>query len=92
MMNLATTIADAKNNLPKLVHAAEGGGDIHITRHGRPVAVLISEARYQQMFSTGKGIFQAMMQWREKYGGVGLADDEADSWRDRSPAREFSWD
>ncbi|MDD5395533.1 MAG: type II toxin-antitoxin system Phd/YefM family antitoxin [Thiothrix sp.] len=91
-MNLATTIADAKNNLPKLIHAVEGGGDIHITRHGKPVAVLISEERYQQMFGTGKNTFQAMMGWREKYGGVDLTDEEVDSWRDRSPAREFSWD
>lgn len=92
MMNLATTIADAKNNLPKLIHAVEGGGDIHITRHGRAVAVLISEERYQQMFSTGKNLFQSMMHWREKYGGIDLSDEEVDGWRDHSPAREFSWD
>ncbi|MBO0611982.1 MAG: hypothetical protein RL122_2900 [Pseudomonadota bacterium] len=87
-----STIAEAKNNLPRLIHAAEAGGDIHITRHGRPVAVLISEQRYQQLFNTGKAVFQAMMQWREQYGYVDLTDEEVDSWRDRTPAREFSWD
>jgi prevent-host-death family protein len=87
-----STIAEAKNNLPRLIHAAEAGGDIHITRHGRPVAVLISEERYQQLFSTSKAVFQAMMQWREQYGYVDLTDEEVDSWRDRTPAREFSWD
>lgn len=87
-----STIADAKNNLPRLIHAAEAGDDIHISRHGKPVAVLISAERYQQLFNTGKGVFHAIMQWREKYGGVDLADEEVDSWRDRSPAREFSWD
>jgi hypothetical protein len=54
--------------------------------------VLISEERYQQLFSTGKAVFQAMMQWREQYGYVDLTDEEVDSWRDRTPAREFSWD
>ncbi len=87
-----TTIAAAKNNLPRLIHAAEAGDDIHITRHGRSVAVLISEERYQQLFNTGKGVFQAILQWREQYGGIDLTDEEVDSWRDRSPAREFSWD
>lgn len=87
-----TTIAEAKNNLPRLIHAVESGGDIHITRFGKPVAVLISEERYQQLFSTGKTVFQAIMQWREQYGSIALTDEEIDSWRDRTPAREFSWD
>ncbi len=86
------TIAEAKNNLPRLIHSAEAGDDIHITRHGRPVAVLISEERYQQLFNTGKSVFQAILQWREQYGGIDLSDAEVDSWRDRTPAREFSWD
>lgn len=88
-----TTIAEAKNNLPRLIHTVESGGeDIHITRFGKPVAVLISEERYQQLFNTGKTVFQAIMQWREQYGGVELTDAEIDSWRERTPAREFSWD
>ena len=88
----ATTIAEAKNNLPKLIHAAEAGGDIHISRHGQPVAVLISEARYQQFFSSGKGVFPAISAWREQSCGVDLSDEEVDSWRDKTPAREFSWE
>ena len=87
-----TTIADAKNNLPKLIYSAEAGDYIHISRHGRPVAVLISEERYQQLLDTGKGVFPAIMQWRERYGGIDLSDEEVNGWRDHSPAREFSWD
>nr|CAA6809633.1 MAG: Antitoxin [uncultured Thiotrichaceae bacterium] len=86
------TIVDAKNNLPKLIHTAEAGGDIHISRHGQPVAVLISEKRYQQFFQSGQGIFDAIANWREQHSVVSLNDEEVDSWRDRSPAREFSWD
>lgn len=91
MMEL-TTIAEAKNNLPRLIHAAEAGDDIHISRFGKPVAVLISEERYQQLFNMGKTVFQAMLQWREQYGDLDLTDEEVASWRDRTPAREFSWD
>ena len=65
-----TTIVEAKNNLPKFIHAAEAGKDIHIFRHGKPVAVLVSEERYQQLFDTGKGVFSAIMQWRDETGGL----------------------
>lgn len=88
----ALTIADAKNNLPKLIHAAEAGDDIHISRHGKPVAVLVSEERYQQLFQSGKDVFAAIQTWHEQHEAVDISDEEVDSWRDRSPAREFSWD
>ncbi len=88
----ALTIADAKNNLPKLIHAAEAGDDIHISRHGKPVAVLVSEERYRQLFESGKGVFAAIQAWRDEHEPVDLSDEEVDSWRDRSPVREFSWD
>jgi prevent-host-death family protein len=88
----STTIAEAKNNLPKLIHATEGGHTIHLTRHGRPVAVLISEERYRQLVGTGKAVFGEMIRWREKHGGIELTDEEVKNWRDRSAARKFSWD
>ncbi|MDD4963990.1 MAG: type II toxin-antitoxin system Phd/YefM family antitoxin [Gallionella sp.] len=87
-----STIAQAKNHLPKLIHAAEAGEDIRISRHGKLVAVLISAERYQQRFATNVGVFQAMQQWRENFGDVELSDAEVDSWRDSSPARENAWD
>jgi prevent-host-death family protein len=32
------SIAEAKNRLPELIRAVEGGEEVIITRHGRPVA------------------------------------------------------
>lgn len=87
-----STIAQAKNNLPKLIHLAEAGNDIRISRHGKLVAVMISAERYQQHFNLGTDVFQAIMQWREKQSGVDLTDAEVDSWRDRTVAPEFSWE
>jgi prevent-host-death family protein len=87
-----STIAHAKNNLPKLIHEAEAGNDIHIFRHGKLVAVLISAERYQQRFNAGEGVFQAIMQWREQQPFLDLSDAEVDSWRNRSPATEYVWD
>ncbi|MFY9261337.1 MAG: type II toxin-antitoxin system prevent-host-death family antitoxin [Gallionella sp.] len=87
-----STIAQAKNHLPKLIHAAEAGDDIGISRHGKLVALLISAERYQQRFATNAGVFQAMQQWREKFDSVDLSDAEVDGWRDRTSARENAWD
>ena len=91
---MSTTIADAKNNLPKLIHSAEEGQDIHITRHGQPVAVLISEKRYKQAFGADNNLYASIKKWRETHlkDDFELTDEEIDSWRDRSPAREFSWE
>jgi len=87
-----STIADAKNNLPKLIHAAESGEDIHISRHGKPVAVLISEERYQQLSKPENAVFMAIMKWRDEQELADLSNEEVDSWRDRSEPRDFSWD
>ena len=37
---MTVSIAEAKDRLPELVRAVEGGEKIVITRHGRPVAQL----------------------------------------------------
>ena len=38
------SIAEAKNNLPKLVDRAVAGEDVTITRRGKPVARIVAEA------------------------------------------------
>ena len=45
------SIAEAKNTLTHLIHEAERGEAIHITRHGKLVAVLLSEEAYAQLKS-----------------------------------------
>lgn len=87
-----TSIAEAKNHLPRLIHQVEAGDDVHITRHGKPVAVLVSVERYRQLHQHGKGLWQAIAEWRGQYAGCELEDEEVDGWRDRTPAREFAWD
>jgi prevent-host-death family protein len=36
------SIVEAKNRLPELIRAVEGGEKVVITRHGKPVAQLVS--------------------------------------------------
>ena len=47
-MNDAYSIAAAKNNLSGLVHEAEQGHPVRLTRRGKPVAVLISTEQYER--------------------------------------------
>lgn len=35
------SVADAKNRLPELIRAMEGGEQVVITRHGKPVAQIL---------------------------------------------------
>ena len=48
-MNDAYSIAAAKNNLSGLVHEAEQGRAVRLTRRGKPVAVLISTEQYERL-------------------------------------------
>ena len=90
------SIAEAKNALTHLIHETERGEAIHITRHGKPVAVLLSEEAYEQLKSWEQqtDFWQAIQTWRAQasFDWPELTPEEVDSWRDRSPGREYSWD
>jgi len=43
------SIAEARNNLPSLVREVEAGKAIELTRHGRPVAILIGCRQYERL-------------------------------------------
>ena len=48
-MSKTFSIAQAKDRLPRLVHDAEAGVPVALTRRGKPVAVLISKAEYDRL-------------------------------------------
>lgn len=43
------SVADAKTHLTRLLQQVEAGEPVQITRRGRPVAVLLSQAEYQRL-------------------------------------------
>ena len=55
-MSDAYSIAEAKNNLSGLVHEAEQGHPVRLTRRGKPVAVLISTEQYERLSKPRKKI------------------------------------
>jgi len=92
-MSKATT-SQLKNHLPELVHTVESGQDLQITRHGKPVAVIVSLARYQQAFSSGRGIFNAAQRWRQQFPDAdGFSDEELKQLRDKESHADIPvWD
>lgn len=82
------SVAEARNRLAELVHEAEQGRPIRITRRGKPAAVLVSEEQFQRVHEpVSRRLGDAILAWRRKYGGVELTDEEINGWRDRSVGR-----
>jgi prevent-host-death family protein len=87
------SIADAKNHLPRLVQQVEAGGAVHITRRGRPVAVLLSEDEYGRLTGECPSFMEFLRRWRSEAGNEGFADaGDFENLRDNSPCREVTWD
>lgn len=94
---LETPITEAKNTFTALVHQVEGGEVVHLTRHGRPVAVILSEAEYQELreHATPRGdLLDFVRRWRGALPGdwQGFTDGEIDTARDRAPGKDFAWE
>ena len=85
------SIADAKNRLPRLVHEAEEGEAVHLTRRGRPVAVVMSVATYERLVRRGS-FHQALADFRARLhlDSLDIDPDELAAARDPSPGREVA--
>jgi prevent-host-death family protein len=90
----AVSLSEAKAQLAGLVHAAESGEVVHISRHGKAVAVLLSEQAYAALQGEVQGtrVGEAIAQWRRagrsQHGDDWPGDLEINTWRDRSVGRE----
>jgi len=89
-----STIAQAKNNLSHLIHQVEGDEPVHITRYGKPVAVMMSEAQYKALTSPSKSINSAILHWqseRDENIDHGFTEIELSDIRAEAVTREFTW-
>jgi prevent-host-death family protein len=88
-----SSIAEAKNNLSQLIYQLEADEAIHLTRHGKPVAVMLSEANYQKLTHKNNSLFQEIMAWRLHVEvDSALTSVELKDIRTDSQSRDFSWD
>lgn len=89
------SISKAKDQLTRLIHEAESGEPVHITRRGNAVAVLLSEDEYARLRQgrERRNFWEIIVEMRSdpEFKPVDWSPEEVDSWRDRRPGRDFEW-
>ena len=72
------SIAEAKARFAQLVHQAEGGQPVRITRRGHAVAVLMSEADFARLSAPRQGLLAYTLALRDeaRQAGIRLFKDE----------------
>jgi len=85
------SIAEAKNNFPRLVQQAEAGEQISITRRGHPVAVLLSTQAYERLLAPKPDLSEFLRAWREDMrtvvAGASADEDVFTNLRDNAAGR-----
>ncbi|MFH1981089.1 MAG: type II toxin-antitoxin system prevent-host-death family antitoxin [Pseudomonadota bacterium] len=84
------TIAEAKNRLPALVHSVEKGPAVKLTRHGRPVAVLLSLREYDRLNrKKGDGYWHTLAMLRQvmEREDAFISDGDLSNLREETPGR-----
>jgi antitoxin Phd len=86
------TIAQARDQLPALVHQVERGRAVRLTRRGKAVAVLLSLREYERLLARKPDFVTAMDEFRGAH-DLSSLDVEAvfAGVRDKSPGREVKW-
>ena len=84
------SIAEAKSKLPAIIHSVEEGPLVKLTRHGKPVAVLLSIREYEQLVHKKKGFWNALTEFRKalKKADIEITDADFELLRDTSIGRE----
>lgn len=84
------SIAEIRNRLSEVVHEAEGGEEITLTRRGKPVAVLLSRQRFTRLQGKSTGFWSAYQGFRKMLGfkQLEISRDDFAGLRDREQGRD----
>jgi prevent-host-death family protein len=88
------SIAEAKENFSDVVHEAEEGTQVELTRRGKPVAVLMGAEDFERMSRRTPDFWEAYEQFRREHNleESNIDPDEVfGDVRDPSPGRDFHW-
>ena len=85
-MSSAYSIAEARNRLSQLVHRAERGEPVRVTRRGKPVAVMLSVREYERLKGSQGDFWDALIHFRARR-KPDFDDAEFTGLRDRQPGR-----
>lgn len=85
------SIVEAKNKLTKIVRDVEQMEPVEFTRHGKPVAVLMSAREYVRLQSKAESFWERYLLFREEFELETLNIEPAffSDVRDQSPGREI---
>jgi antitoxin Phd len=88
------SIAEARDKFPRVVHEAEEGAQVELTRRGKPVAVLVGVDDFERLSKKKPGFWEAYQEFRRTLdrSEEGIDPDEVfRDVRDPSPGRDFNW-
>ena len=86
------SIAEARSQLPTIVDEAEAGVEVELTRHGRPVAVVVSHREFERLQGKQRHFSDAYRRFLETHSrrAIGVERYFARKARDRSTGRKVS--
>jgi prevent-host-death family protein len=91
-MSKAYSIAEARNQLSRVVHEAEDGGEVRLTRRGKPVAVVLSMEEFQRLQGAARRtVWSVIEEARAELSETTPAPGEFDGVRSTEPGRDVQW-
>ncbi len=86
------SISEAKNRFTSIIHEVEAGDSAQLTRHGKPVAVLLSLNEYESLKQKNKHFWKSLISFRRTIDrDRNNLDDCFDHLRDTSTGRSFKF-
>ena len=86
------SIAEARANFTSVVHEAEEGTQVELTRRGKPVAVLLGVEDFERLSKKKPGFWETYQEFRRRHDLSEIDPDEIfRDVRDQSPGRDFNW-
>jgi antitoxin Phd len=89
------SIAEARNQFTRMVHVAETGVTVELTRRGKPIAVLLAIDDYQRLSEARRGFVPLFQSFLERNPDLVELSVEPAEWlqnvRDLSPGPDFHW-
>lgn len=84
------SIAEARNRLAQLVHEAEDGSAVELTRRGEPVAVIVSAQEFQRWRIARPQFWKRLRDFQRRLHGqkIDIRPEDFEGIRDREAGRK----
>ncbi|MBA3945986.1 MAG: type II toxin-antitoxin system Phd/YefM family antitoxin [Herpetosiphonaceae bacterium] len=87
------SIADARDNLARIVHDVEHNAPVELTRRGETVAVLLSRNEYARLTAGPVYFWDAFQAFAREtnLAALNIGDEDFANLRDVTPGRDMQW-